>query len=469
MLDGIYLGTVTTKDGKKEVVYAKDRHLITIGPSGSGKSWLITPNAAALNKSLLIIDPKGEIAAVTAAKRAKEFGKESVKILNPFGVLTDTYPDMASCGFNPLATIDPNSETFAEDCFTIAEAFVVERPEGRDAHWVESARDLIATLIMWECRDWPKRIGTMAAVRQTLGVPHDVKKKKKAKVDDAGGIPPATTPPPTPTTEEVATLKKVLKLMGKLGNKAMRNKAERYMTGGNELLGVLAEARTQTQSLDSMRISDDLSKDGFRFEEMKERITTVYLVLPAHELEKHNRWMRLMVASALRAMLQGPESEEVGRVLFILDEFANALGTMKSIEKSVSYARGYGLQLWFILQDLTQLQNLYGKGWETFIAQRGALTAYAPQDLTTSRYLSELCGNKTEYVRTVMEDLEKGEWKPSFKAESLPLFRGDDLMTMPMGEMLCMLQGVPPRRIQVPPYWLTKYNDGLRKNPYYKS
>jgi type IV secretion system protein VirD4 len=62
-------------------------------------------------------------------------------------------------------------------------------------------------------------------------------------------------------------------------------------------------------------------------------------------------------------------------------------------------AAGYGLQLLPVLQNLSQLQELYPQGWETFLANSGFKIFFAPRDKTTSDYLSEMSGI-TE-VRTV--------------------------------------------------------------------
>lgn len=53
----------------------------------------------------------------------------------------------------PLAAIDPASETFAKDCTSVAKVFIAEPADNKDAHWVEAARDLMTSLIIWESRN----------------------------------------------------------------------------------------------------------------------------------------------------------------------------------------------------------------------------------------------------------------------------------------------------------------------------
>jgi len=80
--------------------------------------------------------------------------------------------------------------------------------------------------------------------------------------------------------------------------------------------------------------------------------------------------------------------------LVILDEFYQ-LGKLKVIQNAMSLARGYGLQMWLILQDLTQLQEHYEKSWETFLGNAGIRQFFAPRENTTAEYVSKLCGETT--------------------------------------------------------------------------
>ena len=55
----------------------------------------------------------------------------------------------------------------------------------------------------------------------------------------------------------------------------------------------------------------------------------------------------------------------------------------------------YGLQLWPILQDLSQLKEHYKESWETFLGNAGIRQFFAPREMTTAEYVSKLCGDAT--------------------------------------------------------------------------
>ena len=98
--NGIALGRhyddATQRVGDK-IVYEGERHVLLFGPNGTGKGTrFLIPNLLTIkDRSIVVIDPKGELAAVTADYR-RTVG--DVVMLNPFNVL-----GLGSAGFNPLA------------------------------------------------------------------------------------------------------------------------------------------------------------------------------------------------------------------------------------------------------------------------------------------------------------------------------------------------------------------------------
>jgi type IV secretion system protein VirD4 len=91
---------------------------------------------------------------------------------------------------------------------------------------------------------------------------------------------------------------------------------------------------------------------------------------------------------------------------------------MKAIEDAFGIARDYALTLWPVLQDLNQLKRDYkeGDGWETMLANAGALQFFRPQDNTTAEYISKRTADIVEGrpKKTVSENLETGGFNVSF-------------------------------------------------------
>lgn len=440
--DAIYLGQFLDSFQQRDAMgYPGRVHLVTIGPPGSGKgTGLIIPNLSELRRSILIIDPKGEAAAITARKRA-QFGR--VVMLNPFNVLTKERPRLKSSGFNPLATLDKTSSHFVDDATGIAEALV--RIEGNDPHWSASAQDLIAALVMYEVIS-NGRAANLGNVRKLVTEPLAVKDGEPIGL--------------------VATLEK----MQAIDYQPLKAKIGKFLTPSPEVRSIVSAAGTQTRFLDSPLIVDDLaSTNAFSFADMKKEIVTVYLILPATHLESHSNWLRLMIVSALRELLATPPSRKLPPVLFMLDEFAQ-LGHLPAISNAMNIARGFGVQLWPFVQDLNQLHSIYKDNWQNFIGARGALTSFAPHDLFTARYLSDLCGNKTVIVESENERTGSAGMGRGRGPQGLPLFRPEELMAMTSGQMLCFVDPVKnPIMARASGYWETDFMQGLDSNPYHQS
>ncbi len=98
-------------------------------------------------------------------------------------------------------------------------------------------------------------------------------------------------------------------------------------------------------------------------------------------------------------------------VLGLLDEFKSAVGRLGVIETAMGLASGYGLQLLPVFQNLSQLQELYPQGRETFLANSGFRIFFAPRDKTTSDYISDMAGVYS-VLGVSQVDQHKAGWRP---------------------------------------------------------
>lgn len=376
--DAINLGRFLSADGiGGKMHYGGPLHCLIFGPNGSGKSTrLLLPNLLELeHRSIVVIDPKGELAAVSAPYR-RTVGE--VVIINPFGVLADRpgYEDLKSDGFNPLLALDPSSPSFNADASLLAEAIVTVQSEGSGKHFDSSARSLVAAIIMYVCITAPTlgRVPTLMQVRELLCMASEGPKKSN---DFQGrGIPALA-----------------LEMM-KSSVRGLRNKAAQFENWSEEIASIASTARDQTEAFDDEEIAEDLSRGRFDMRELKRRPVTVYLILPPEMIGRHSKWLRLVISSALRGVMRHREPREP-RALFALDEFA-ALGHLEIIETVWALVRGYGIQIMPILQDLNQLKELYRDRWETFVGMAGAVAAFGARDMTTAKWMSERAGERTE-------------------------------------------------------------------------
>ena len=394
-------GKAPALDPNMLLPYIGDRHIVTLGPNGSGKSRrLLLPNLTRLpNWSILVVDPKGDLATMTASYRANRGSK--IVMLNPFDALR-----LGSNGFNPVAALDPKSDDFPDDALGLAEALV--RVQGQEPHWSESAQDLIAALIMYSRLTQPGG-GSLGHVRAQLGKPASEFRQLVSEMMVAG------------VNQDCEEL--VVK-SGRFRELNSENK---------ELNSVISTALTQTRWLDSRPVKADLARGAYDFGRMKQEPTTVYLILPARRLGTHSTWLRLMIAAVLRPLMIDTRKPKVP-VLFMLDEFAQ-LGHLPVIENNLAMMRGYGVKLWAVFQDLSQAHAIYEKRWESFLGNAGVLQSFAPQDVVTADYLSKRTGQNTRAVLSYGLSQQAGGNAPgggntSISQAGVPLMLPQDLRNM---------------------------------------
>lgn len=336
------------------------RHMLTIAGTRAGKgATAIIPNLLIWKGSALVIDPKGTNAKVTARRR-RDMGQQ-VYIIDPFNIVNDVETD----AFNPLAALDPESPDIREHINTIAEALVVPDPEQKEKHWDDGAKTIISGLLGHLISSGDYESPSLPMIREMLALPPD--SMKELWVDmmmntGAGRLPVDT--------------------------------ASRVLRGieTNEIAGILSNADKHTEWLSSPAMRKALTKSTFDFGEIKDKPTTVYLVLPPKELVNHKRFLRLFINLALTRMSTGGRAKVP--VLFLMDEFLS-LGKMEEVEKAFGLLAGYNLVMWPFIQDLGSLKNLYGGGFNAFINNSRAVQVFGVSDLETTGFVSERLGERS--------------------------------------------------------------------------
>ena len=118
-----------------------DRPQVTIAGARAGKtSTVLEPNLYLYPGSMVVFDPKGELANTARLRRAL---LNNVFVLDPFG-----QSDEPSASFNALGELDPESWTIVDDVASITHALILEDGDARSRHWNDSARALLLGIIL---------------------------------------------------------------------------------------------------------------------------------------------------------------------------------------------------------------------------------------------------------------------------------------------------------------------------------
>jgi type IV secretion system protein VirD4 len=370
------------KFGGRFLGHLDDRPLVTIAGARAGKtSTVLEPNLYLYPGSMLVLDPKGELSRTARLRRAL---LHSVYVLDPFGQSGEP-----SACFNALDELNPASRTIADDVASITHALVVDEGDARSRHWNDSARALLKGMILLTLTLSPGECN-LITVRELLSLsyPPFVRQLRAKDRPQEGGQPGEQF-----YNENRVAVETLLRAMSKAGERfggILAGIGNRFLsTPHTERGSVFSTASAQTDFLDSLPLRDISRRSDFRLASLRgDRPTTIYLCLPVGRMESHYRWLRLIVQLACLALEQlGTYPRNRPPILFMMEEFAT-LGHMEIMERAAAYFPGFGVKLWAVLQDTTQLQRYYQSSWETFLGNAGLVQCFANGDQSTLDYIA---------------------------------------------------------------------------------
>ena len=286
-----------------------EKHVLIMASTRSGKGvTLIVPHLLRYQGSAFVLDPKGENAKATGRQRAKLNHK--VYCLDPFGI-----SGKPQARFNPLARFTPRNME-AESKALAAALFVLGEGEKRD-HWFSAGQQLLAAFILFVylSPEIPTRKKDLPMVRRLLLGSLKPTLEAMQEMDDADGL--------------------------------LHDLAHSFlMTPEKEFGSIVSVAQRQTDILDNPAMIACLSASGHSeevdFAQWHRGTMTVYLCLSAPKFPVFNRWLRLVLTSALDEMTDTLNPPPLP-VCFMLDELAT-LGHVQPVENAIGLAAGYGVR-----------------------------------------------------------------------------------------------------------------------------
>ena len=405
--------------GGTPIGVADDRHHFLLAGSrgGKGRSVLV-PNLVSLpsTTSALVLDPKGDLAALTAKYRHLGLGQE-VAVTDPFncsGSATSAYRK----SFNPIELLTRSDRSvLTANAMLIGDSLVVENESSKDPHWDDSGRDFIsglaahvATHVNYEGR---RDLVTVWELASRATVPMEGNPQfyeleiEMTQSDAAGGF--------------------------------VRAAAQSfYGRTGGEFSGVASNARRHLNFIAVEAIQNVLRGPSVDPRKLKSGSLAWYVTSPAMRTNLMRGLQRMVVQLTLAAF-EDETTLAGNQAVFMLDEF-QALGRLRALETAIAQFAGLGAKLMVVLQDLSQIKSIYPQSWQTFLGNAGTLQAFAGNDDETLSYLSKRLGealvvtqssNQPGRSQTVREAATGASWavgnKPLLSpAEIERLFARDD-------------------------------------------
>lgn len=346
-----------------------ERHTLIVGQTRTGKGTrIIVPTLLRYQGSALVIDPKGENAAITARARQEQLGQD-IHIINPWNMLPNTFGNLGftPATYNPLDVLDlhdPNAVAVAQ---SLARAICPISSGGNEKFWEGSAASLLAAVFLWLAWD-PGEKKTLARTRQIVTL-------TRAKLTRDFLIPMAAS---------------------KGFDGAISELAQPFVDMPDVTYGgVVTNLTTPTDFLSDQQVKAATSTSSFPMMDLATGQATVYVVFPFGEMDTKKTWLRLVIASAMQAFKKvATPREDDHRCLFLIDEFGS-MGRLDDVPRDIATMSGFGVDFALIIQNLGQLKEHYGEGSKGTILSNCGYKLFCNVGDPDAKYVSDILGRTT--------------------------------------------------------------------------
>jgi len=157
---------------------------------------------------------------------------------------------------------------------------------------------------------------------------------------------------------------------------------------------IIAEAQSFLTLYSDPIIGANIACSDLDLADVRSGYVSLYLVVqPAHK-KRLRPLTRLVLSQILLALMDRQDSATDPCALIMLEEVAE-LGALDIVATALALGRGYGLKLYLIAQDLSQLETAWGSKSKSLVANCAIRIASAPNDVATAELLSKMCGTMT--------------------------------------------------------------------------
>lgn len=383
--------------GKKNgryLTYGGYQFVILAAPTRSGKGvGIVVPNCLNYSDSLVVLDIKGENFDITSGFRAKHGQK--VYLFAPFDEAGVTHR------YNPLEYISDDPAQRLGDIDAIGTA-LYSGGNQNDKFWSENAKDLFRGLCLFvlERKDLPKTFGEI--LRQASGKGKPLKEyifEELKKAQDAGH----------PFSNAcIDCLNRVLS------------------NSENTLAGIVATFGTPLLIFQNPRVDLATSANDFDLREVRRERMSIYFKMPPNKLKEGSVLVNLFFDQLLNLntrVLPSQDKTLKHQCLVLLDEMTS-IGKVAMIAQAVSYMAGYNMRLLTIIQNKSQLEDVYGKaGALTLLSNHALMIMYAPSPTVQSdaQEYSEMLGYETVKSRSRTSSMQSSSTSTSDQRRALML------------------------------------------------
>ncbi|MBQ7956041.1 MAG: type IV secretory system conjugative DNA transfer family protein [Lachnospiraceae bacterium] len=402
----------------KEPKYARNKNILVIGGSGSGKTrFFVKPNLMQMHCSYVVTDPKGTV-LVECGKMLLKNGYK-VKVLN-------TINFKKSMHYNPFAYI--RSE---KDILKLVNTIIVNtKGEGQQSgedFWVKAEKLYYTALIgyIWyECVEEEQNFTTLL----------DMINASEAREDD----------------EE---FKNPVDLMfDELEERdpehfAVKQYKKYKLAAGKTAKSILISCGARLAPFDIKELRDLTSYDELELDMLGDEKTALFVIISDTD-DTFNFIVSIMYTQLFNLLCDRADDVYNGRlpvhVRCLLDEFAN-IGQIPKFEKLIATIRSREISASIILQSKSQLKAIYKDNADTIEGNCDTTLFLGGKEKTTLKELAEVLGKETIDLYNTSDTRGTSQsYGLNYQKTGKELMSQDEIAVMDGGKCIMQLRGVRP-------------------------
>ena len=409
---------ITMASRPKQPKYARNKNILVIGGSGSGKTrFFCKPSLLQAHSSYVCTDPKGTLLPEIGAFLEQK--KYRIKCLNLINF-------RKSMKYNPLAYI--RSE---KDILKLVNALIMntkgEGEKSSEDFWVKAERLYYSALIgyIWyEATEEEKNFITLL----------DLINASEAREDDE-------------TYQSPVDL-----LFSQLEERepdhfAVKQYRKFKMAAGKTLKSILISCGARLAPFDIKELRDLMEYDELELDTLGDQKTALFVILSDTD-STFNFVAALMYSQLFNLLCDKADDFYGGRlpvhVRLILDEFAN-IGQIPNFDKLIATIRSREISASIILQSQSQLKTIYKDAADTIVGNCDSTLFLGGKEKSTLKEISELLGKETIDLYNQSENRgSQVSHGLSYQKLGKELMTQDELAVMDGGKCIFMLRGVRP-------------------------
>ena len=402
----------------KNPKYARNKNILVIGGSGSGKTrFFVKPNLMQLHSSYVVTDPKGTLILETGSLLVRAGYK--VKVLN-------TINFKKSMHYNPFAYLRSEKDILKLTNTIIANTKGDGEKSSED-FWVKAERLLYCALIGYIWYEAPEEEKNFITLLEMINA-------SEAREDDEEFQSPVDL------------------MFSRLEEKepdhfAVKQYKKYKLAAGKTAKSILISCGARLAPFDIKELRDLMEYDDLELDTLGDRKTALFLIMS--DTDTTFNFVIAMLQSQLFNLLCDKADDEYGgrlpvHVRCILDEFAN-IGQIPNFDKLIATIRSREISASIILQSQSQLKTIYKDAADTIVGNCDTTLFLGGKEKSTLKELSEILGKETiDSFNTSENRGTQVSHGLNYQKLGKELMTQDELAVMDGGKCIFMLRGVRP-------------------------